>query len=359
MLGERLEAFAAAARHDHRQGSAGQTADVASGIIAGSVSHLRSLTHSAERLHQVSGASFQAFVRLRFMSAVEAVYFEFGDRAVRKDRRPGGCRRRVGAQLAAPWATRFAPSCRCTPVVRRAHPELQPRAAVQQVALIIGDTEYVFSLQTANFPGTQAPMYFIDCPALFEPRRVYTLTTRMSIGASCCLPARRLESCRRLQIRRRIYFIAMTGTPHSCRCISRPSTAAMRCSARAKSLLTIHNIGYQGILPSAAAAGSWGWRRRWSQLDQDDIAHGVINSLKTGIKFADKVSTVSPTYAREICETPLGMGLQGALARRADRVVGILNGVDYQEWDPRHDPHLTAHFRAARFARQAHQQGNR
>jgi starch synthase len=56
------------------------------------------------------------------------------------------------------------------------------------------------------------------------------------------------------------------------------------------------------------------------------------------------VSTVSPTYAREICETPLGMGMQDALRARADRVVGILNGVDYAEWDPRHDPYLSSHF---------------
>ena len=74
------------------------------------------------------------------------------------------------------------------------------------------------------------------------------------------------------------------------------------------------------------------------------MSHGIINALKTGIKFADRVSTVSPTYAREICDSPLGMGLQSALRARADGVVGILNGVDYREWDPRHDPYLAAHF---------------
>jgi starch synthase len=58
------------------------------------------------------------------------------------------------------------------------------------------------------------------------------------------------------------------------------------------------------------------------------------------------VSTVSPTYAREICQTPLGMGMQATLRERSDRVVGILNGVDYEEWDPRNDPHLSAHFSA-------------
>jgi starch synthase len=96
-------------------------------------------------------------------------------------------------------------------------------------------------------------------------------------------------------------------------------------------------------MPSAAAAdlglaGVEGW------LDADDLAAGVINPLKTGIKFADVVTTVSPTYAHEICEGPLGMGMQATLRARTDKVVGILNGVDYRDWDPRRDPHLTAHF---------------
>jgi starch synthase len=106
--------------------------------------------------------------------------------------------------------------------------------------------------------------------------------------------------------------------------------------------MTIHNIGYQGIM-AASAAPDLGLGRT-SELDRDDLSHGIINALKTGIKFADRVSTVSPTYAREICDSPLGMGLQSALRSRPDEVVGILNGVDYREWDPRHDPYLAAHF---------------
>jgi len=56
------------------------------------------------------------------------------------------------------------------------------------------------------------------------------------------------------------------------------------------------------------------------------------------------VTTVSPTYAREICEGPLGMGMQETLRARKDQVAGILNGVDYRDWDPRHDAHLKAHY---------------
>jgi starch synthase len=80
------------------------------------------------------------------------------------------------------------------------------------------------------------------------------------------------------------------------------------------------------------------------RLDAGDRGSGIINPLKSGIKFADVVTTVSPTYAREICDTPLGMGMQQTLRERRNGVVGILNGVDYRDWDPRHDPHLTEHF---------------
>jgi starch synthase len=110
-----------------------------------------------------------------------------------------------------------------------------------------------------------------------------------------------------------------------------------------RSVLTIHNIGYQGIMPAAAVA-DLGLGPYEDRLDAADLAAGVINPLKTGINFADVVTTVSPTYAREIRETPLGMGMQEALAKRRNGVIGILNGVDYREWDPRSDPYLTVHF---------------
>jgi starch synthase len=225
--------------------------------------------------------------------------------------------------------------------VRRNHLGLTPVPAVQRVALSIGDTEYGFSLLTASYPGTAAPMYFVDCPALFDRASLYTndaddhrrflLLTRAAI-----------ESCRRLQFAPDIFHCNDWHTaflPLFLKTLYRSDPLL----ARAKSLLTIHNIGYQGVM-SSVAAPDLGLGADGSLLDQGDLARSVINPLKTGIKYADRVSTVSPTYAREICDSPLGMGLQTALRERPDRVMGILNGVDYQEWDPRHDPHLSAHF---------------
>jgi len=105
----------------------------------------------------------------------------------------------------------------------------------------------------------------------------------------------------------------------------------------------VHNIGYQGIvsataLPELLPAADAGW------LDQAELAAGRINFLRTGIAYADLIITVSPTYAREIQSAQYGMGLEGLLRTRSADVVGILNGVDYDEWDPRHDPYLPQHF---------------
>jgi starch synthase len=227
------------------------------------------------------------------------------------------------------------------PVVRSNHPSLKPVHGAQRVALSIGDTEYWFSLLTANYPDSDVPIYFIDCPALFDRGGLYTsdpdehrrflLFTRAA-----------LEGCRRIGFGPDIFHCNDWHTAFLPLYLkTQYRTDALL--ARAKCLMTIHNIGFQGIIPSTAAA-DLGLGAAWSMLDQGDIARGVINSLRTGIKHADGVSTVSPTYAREICDTALGMGLQATLRERKDRVTGILNGVDYQEWDPRHDPHLSAHF---------------
>ncbi|HEX3951328.1 MAG TPA: glycogen synthase [Steroidobacteraceae bacterium] len=226
------------------------------------------------------------------------------------------------------------------PVVRRNHADLKPVPGAERLAVFIGDTQYRFSLLTAHYPGSEVPVFFIDCPALFERGDLYT--TDPDEHRRFLLFVRAvLEGCRRLGFAPDIFHCNDWHTgflPLYLKTLYRSDSLL----ARAKSLLTIHNIGYQGIMPSAAAADlSLGGA---GSLDQSDIAHGVVNPLKTGIRYADAVSTVSPTYAREIRDTPLGMGMQDALRERAGPIIGILNGVDYREWDPRHDPHLSAHF---------------
>jgi len=113
----------------------------------------------------------------------------------------------------------------------------------------------------------------------------------------------------------------------------------------AKSLLTIHNLGYQGLFkaPHLHALGLGTKLFHPESLEY----YGKLNLLKGGIIFADHVNTVSPTYAEEIKTKKYGHGLEGVLAKYRNKLTGILSGIDCDEWNPAADPHLPAHYDAS------------
>ncbi|QDV07517.1 Glycogen synthase [Planctomycetes bacterium Poly30] len=110
-----------------------------------------------------------------------------------------------------------------------------------------------------------------------------------------------------------------------------------------RTLLSIHNLGYQGAF-KASAIEAVGLGDARQSFHQERLEKGVINFLETGILHASWLSTVSDTYAREIQTQEHGMGLDGLLSRRSDHLVGIVNGVDYEEWSPDVDPDIPAKF---------------
>ncbi len=225
--------------------------------------------------------------------------------------------------------------------VRRAHADMEPVLGLQSVGITIGNRTYAFSVRTTCLPATNIAVYFIDCPELFDRPSIYTrdpdehrrflLFTRAVV-----------ESCLRLGFAPDIFHCHDWHTGFL-PLLLKTLYAPVPLFAGSRSVLTIHNIGYQGVI-SRDFLGDLGVIGAESRLDAADLQVGVINSLKTGIIFADTVTTVSPTYAREITDTSLGMGMEATLRARAQPVVGILNGVDYREWDPRHDRYLAAHF---------------
>lgn len=111
------------------------------------------------------------------------------------------------------------------------------------------------------------------------------------------------------------------------------------------SVLTIHNIGHQGKY-HAGVMGYYGLGNEHFTPDKFEDFTGV-NLLKAGIHFADAITTVSPTHAREILEPIGGQGLEGRLQHRQADVTGILNGVDYEHWSPATDKFLPANYSAA------------
>jgi starch synthase len=130
-----------------------------------------------------------------------------------------------------------------------------------------------------------------------------------------------------------------------------PAYLQMNQSTHAKSVMTIHNIAFQG-----------NFDRDWlvpldlpqSCFDMHGVEfHGYLSFLKAGLHYADRIVSVSPTYAREIQTTEMGFGMQGLLTARNGDVSGILNGIDEQEWDPATDKHLTAHYDSSDLAPKA------
>ena len=109
--------------------------------------------------------------------------------------------------------------------------------------------------------------------------------------------------------------------------------------AKIRTLYTIHNLKYQGVFPRAELEDVLGIESRF--YDNGDFEfYGAINFMKAGILYADYVSTVSTTYAREIQYEYFGEQLDGLLRSKQDRLFGIVNGIDYSVYDPRTDENL-------------------
>ena len=107
-------------------------------------------------------------------------------------------------------------------------------------------------------------------------------------------------------------------------------------------VFTIHNLAFQGLFPSSVLPGLG---LGWNVFDVQALEYwGQISYLKGGINFSEKITTVSPGYAREITQPELGFGFDGILARRSADLIGILNGIDTTRWNPAADPFVPAAF---------------
>ncbi|THD46985.1 MAG: glycogen synthase GlgA [Bradyrhizobium sp.] len=120
---------------------------------------------------------------------------------------------------------------------------------------------------------------------------------------------------------------------------------------RPRTVLTIHNIAFQGHFP-AATLGAIGLPAHAMQIDGVEYFNGV-GYLKGGLMFADRITTVSPTYAREIMTPEFGMALDGLLRVRADAVEGIVNGIDDSVWNPATDSEIAVNYSALRIEMRA------
>ena len=226
--------------------------------------------------------------------------------------------------------------------IKRDRFPMHPVDGMQNMDIAVGPHRYVMSVLTTRMPGSSASIYLIDCPALYSRATLYTEDADEHLRFLAFTRAA-FACCQRMQWSPEILHCNDWHTAFA-PLMLRTGYREEPLLAPARTLLTIHNIGYQGIFPATAVADLDLGAAAPALLDAADLAAGRINALRHGIRYAGAVSTVSPTHAREIATEPYGMGLAAEVRARGEAVSGILNGVDYAQWDPRHDPFLPEHY---------------
>lgn len=120
---------------------------------------------------------------------------------------------------------------------------------------------------------------------------------------------------------------------------------------RPATVFTIHNLAYQGLFPPETRHRLGLSETFWHMHSLE--FYGQLSFIKGGLIYADRLTTVSPSYAQEIRTEEYGCGLDGVLRARGEHLSGILNGVDQADWNPRSDPHLAAHYHAGDLSNKA------
>jgi starch synthase len=186
--------------------------------------------------------------------------------------------------------------------------------------------------------------YLVDCPEFFDREGLYQLkgedyadnATRFAAFSLACLEFMKRSAAAPDVIHCHDWQSALV--PIYLRNLYHGDS----CFQNTPVLFTIHNIGYQGLFPPhilpAISLNAGLFTMETLEF------YGKVNLLKGGIVFSDFVSTVSRKYAEEIQTQEFGYGLEGVLAKRADRLQGILNGVDYDDWNPATDKLIPANF---------------
>jgi len=217
----------------------------------------------------------------------------------------------------------------------------RPVPQLQDIPLTLGGRTRFFSVSTLPLPKSRATLYAVRCPELFERSGIYTQDSDEHVRfAFLCQAALRL--CQQMGWGPDVFhcndwhtgLLPLYLWSHF---------SWDRLFARTRAVLTVHNIAYQGVF-AADGVGELGLDNERHLLHQEDLSAGKVNFLKTGLLYANAITTVSQTYAREIQSPEQGYGLDGILRQRGDVLVGIVNGVDYGEWNPRTDPLIPVRY---------------
>jgi starch synthase len=219
--------------------------------------------------------------------------------------------------------------------------DLEYRRDIGEIPITIAENTRIIKLYQCNLPDSNIIIIFIDCPFYFNRKTIYTNDDdedeRFILFCKGVIEAIRIEKwapdiihCNDWQTGLLPLYI-------------KDNYKGDIIFSKTKTLFSIHNIGYQGRFPKSSML----------KADLNEIYYfsegpveieNTFSFLKTGLWFADIITTVSETYSKEILTPEYGAGLENVLILRRDSLYGILNGVDYTDWDPAKDIYLPFHY---------------
>lgn len=222
------------------------------------------------------------------------------------------------------------------PYYKAAADSLQLSDATPQQIIYTNGRSYAFNIKALNFNGIT--VYFVDYPEYFNNDQLYSEDTKVGNAEKFTFfSLAALKTAEAVGFKPDILHTNDWHTSMACY-FAKHSPLVYEYYAHTKSVLTIHNAAFQGTddinnIPSVetSAPGMY-------------VEGGHLNMLKTGLLYADSICPVSTTYAQEIA-TPLGShGIDDVIRQRIHSVEGILNGCDYEQWDPSTDEFISAHY---------------
>ncbi|MDX1594469.1 MAG: glycogen synthase GlgA [Gammaproteobacteria bacterium] len=224
--------------------------------------------------------------------------------------------------------------------------------ALGQVRVVgeIAGLDLPVRLLRGRLPGSEVPVWLVDCPPLFDRAGgPYSAPD----GSDWPDNPERFALFSRVAVRVALDTAGLHWRPDVVHCHDWQTGLVPALldghADRPRTVFTIHNLAYQGSYPHETFARLALPDRLWSPEALE--FYGRLALIKGGLAFADRLTTVSPTYAREICTASHGQGFDGLLRHRSDVLTGILNGADYAAWDPARDPRLAQPFGATTLPR--------
>ncbi|MCP4750177.1 MAG: glycogen synthase GlgA [Proteobacteria bacterium] len=221
------------------------------------------------------------------------------------------------------------------------------RKADEALGIRLKDNEKWTAVYEGRLPDSDIPVYFLDHEQYYGREGIYG--PRPDEGFEDNVARFALLSRGAFQLCRMLHWIPDVMHCHDWTaapvCYLLKKEEHSREFAATQSVMTIHNLGYQGIF-SLDDAAYLQKETDWLALSALEFS-GALNFLKAGIMSADQITTVSPNYAEEIKRPEHGFGLDGLLKYRHEDLTGILNGIDYSVWNPEVDKYIKPHHYSA------------